>query len=548
MGPFMPAADQNLDFLHLKLGLHRKLFSFIRISRSEEEVIHFLVEALWEYFPESRVCFSRLASSGRMEIEFSRQAAQRQEVAGLSFDLTQAPDYLRQMREMKIAVVEDFCRHAYFPAEMAAPVISLTGTLARLDCPVNEVEGQIGILSLTYPAPRAWSGEEIELLGEMAELIRVFSREARAQDALRDSEAIFRQLAENIDAVFWMADPENKESIYVSPSYDYIWGAPRESLKQNARGFLDAILPEDRDRVISSLKEHHRGPSEKFYRIRRPSGEIRWIKDRSFPVKNEDGEIYRVVGIAEDITPLREAQERLEATQAQVVSNAKFAALGEMASGIAHEINNPLAVILGISSQLQERVAQSGNDPFIQGGLTTIDKMSKRIATIIKGLRTFSRQTERDPMVSSDLLSIVQETLALYASTFTAAKAELDVSMPAEAISIRCRPSEISQVVLNLMNNARDAVSQSVEKVIRLRLTQDANWAYLTVEDTGVGVPAEIRDRIFQPFFTTKDVGSGTGLGLSISKGIVEAHGGRLYIDSPAKGARFVVKLPAEAK
>lgn len=544
----MPIADQNTEFLRLKLGLHRKLFSFIRISRTEEEVIHFLVEAIWEYFPESRVCFSRLNREGQMKIEFSRQPGSRQNLSGLSFDLTEAPDYLRQIRSLSTAVVEDFCRHPYFPAAMAAKVLAVTGTNSRLDYPLGEVDGQIGVLSLTYPEPRNWSPAEIELLEEMGELILVFSREARAQNALKDSEAIFRQFAENIDAVFWMADPENTESIYVSPSYDHIWGAPRENLKQNAREFLDAIVPEDRERVLESLKEHHRGPYEKLYRIRRPSGEIRWIKDRSFPVKNEEGKIYRVVGIAEDITPLREAQERLEATQAQVISNAKFAALGEMASGIAHEINNPLAVILGISSQLQERTAQITDDAFIQGGLSTIDKMSRRIASIIKGLRTFSRQTDHDPMVSSDFLLIVQETLDIYESSLAASKAKLQLETPAEALWIRCRPSEISQVVLNLLNNARDAVSQSEEKRILLKLRGEGPWAYLTVEDSGPGVPPEVRERIFQPFFTTKDVGAGTGLGLSISKGIVEAHGGKLLLESIPQGARFVVKLPTEAK
>jgi len=109
------------------------------------------------------------------------------------------------------------------------------------------------------------------------------------------------------------------------------------------------------------------------------------------------------------------------------------------------------------------------------------------------------------------------------------------------------RLREMKPVVLNLINNARDAVSQSAKRSIALSLKQEGPWAYLTVDDSGPGVPAKIRERIFQPFFSTKDVGSGTGLGLSISKGIVEAHGGKLYLDS-SKGSRFVVKLPAEAK
>jgi PAS domain S-box-containing protein len=542
----MPAPDLNQEILRLKLSLHRKLFSFIRTSRTEEEVIHFIVYALWEFFPESRVCFCELNRDGLMAVLYSCQAPDRQEVKGQTFDLNEMPEYLSHLREMKQVVLEDFSRHPFFPADAAKKVIAITGSLARLDCPVGEVDGRLGILCITYPTTRAWTAPEIEMAAEMAELIQVFSREARAQKALKDSEAIFRQFAENIDAVFWMADPENKESIYVSPSYDHIWGVPRETLKKDARSFLGAIVPEDRDRVIDLLKEHNRGPYEKFYRIQRPSGEIRWIKDRSFPVRNAEGRVYRVVGIAEDITPLREAQDRLEATQAQVVSNAKFAALGEMASGVAHEINNPLAVILGLTAQLQERLAQTEEDPFVSNGLNTIDKMSKRIATIIKGLRTFSRQTDHDPMVSSDLVLIIHETLAICDAGIQASRVKLEVETPADSLFVRCRPSEISQVVLNLINNAKDAVSQSPRRSISLSLKQEGAWVFLSVDDSGPGVPADIRERIFQPFFTTKDVGAGTGLGLSISKGIVEAHGGKLYLDS-SQGARFVVKLPAEA-
>jgi PAS domain S-box-containing protein len=425
----------------------------------------------------------------------------------------------------------------------------LTGASSILICPVVTEDGGGGILSASHPAPKFWDEREVEFISEFAEVVHPFLGQARAQQALKQSEAIFRDFAENSDVVFWMADPDNQESIYVSPAYDEIWESPREELKTNPRAFLNTIVPEDRSMVMRSFLEHRKGPFEKFYRLKRPNGKIRWIKDRSFPVKNETGEIYRIVGFAEDITALREMQERLEISRAQAASNAKFAALGEMASGIAHEINNPLTVIQGLAQQLKES-EKGGNwpSPELRDSLETIEKMSVRISSIVKGLRTFSRHTEEDPMASASLTAILQETVAICSPCLQAAGVRLSMSFPREDFILSCRPSEISQVLLNLLNNAKDAASSSAEKFIVVGVRSAGGKLSVEVEDSGPGVPEGIQEKIFQPFFTTKEVGAGTGLGLSISRSIVEAHGGRLFLDSSSRRTKFVVELPAETK
>ena len=170
--------------------------------------------------------------------------------------------------------------------------------------------------------------------------------------------------------------------------------------------------------------------------------------------------------------------------------------------------------------------------------------MSNRIAAIVKGLRTFSRTSAADPLTPANLNAIAQETGAMCEPKLKAANVPFSVTLPDETIAVRCRPAEISQVILNLVNNAADAVAAVGSGWVKLEVSCEAERARIVVEDSGAGVPAESREKIFQPFFTTKEVGKGTGLGLSISKGIVEAHGGVLFLDVSAKITRFVVELP----
>lgn len=541
--------DSSLETLKLKLSLHRDLLTLVKGVRPEQEVVEVVVDAVWRHFPDHRVTYSEVDPEDCVSVLYSRQPESMILLDGISERALGSPLYLKKLRAGVTMAIADIKEEPSLAAALGE-ILSTVGSISRMDCPVDIGEGKIGVLSLTYPKKRQWLASEQETVCEVAELIQLIFRNAQAQEKLKHNEAIFRQFAEHIHSVFWMSDPENKEIIYVSPAYDEIWGRSREEFKINARAFVDSIAPEDRQMVMDSFQHHHRGPFEKNYRVLRPDGSVRWIKDRSYPVKDESGTVYRVVGIAEDFTQLREAQEKLESTQAQVISNAKFAALGEMASSIAHEINNPLAVIQGISVQLQEVCkSQKNGDELFLGSLGTIEKMSKRISLIIKGLRTFSRQTDWDPMLPAEMVALLQETLAICEPSIHAENISLLRRFPSGKVIVKCRSSEISQVILNLLRNAIDAVTNSDDKKISVSLEQLSDgYIRIAVEDSGCGIDADLRERIFQPFFTTKEVGRGTGLGLSISKTIVEAHGGRLYLDSAASGTRFVIELPVEHK
>ncbi len=222
---------------------------------------------------------------------------------------------------------------------------------------------------------------------------------------------------------------------------------------------------------------------------------------------------------------------------------AKMSLVGEMAGGIAHEINNPLAVIALTLQQVKRSLAtQNAEDPL----LVKIDKMSQtvmRITKIVQGLRTFSRSGEKLPAKSEALPAIVQGVLDLCRERFYHHSIELRVE-PIPELRVIGVAVQIEQVLMNLLSNAFDATEGSEAAWVALSFQVDDKLVRIAVTDSGSGIPEAIRDKIMQPFFTTKEVGKGTGLGLSISKGIMESHHGTLSIDPECAHTRFVMSMP----
>jgi PAS domain S-box-containing protein len=247
-----------------------------------------------------------------------------------------------------------------------------------------------------------------------------------------------------------------------------------------------------------------------------------------------------------DLTERKLLEDQLDHERARMHYASKMATLGEMAGGIAHEINNPLTIIEGYAQQLSVWVDQEPFDKLrVKVQAKKISDTVLRIARIVRGLRTFSRDGTLDPVQKTNLRQLVDDTLGLCAEKFRLAEIQLMTPAPADLdLTIDCRATELAQVLLNLLFNARDAVKDLKEKWVKLAVADIGNFVEFSVTDSGGGIDPRIRERMMQPFFTTKDVGQGTGLGLSISRGIVEAHGGRLFYDEQAKHTRFVFILP----
>lgn len=309
--------------------------------------------------------------------------------------------------------------------------------------------------------------------------------------------------------------------------------------KLNLDQLLPQVHPSDSDMVLKELNATLTQHKTFFldFKITRANADIREVSQQGRPVLDENGKTVKIIGTTQDIT------ERFK-IQLQMIQSNKMASLGEMASGIAHEINNPLAIIKMTALQMQKNI--NDESTVLKNGVVKIDSTVDRISKIIQGLRTFSRDGRNDPFeivsfdhLIDDILSFCKERLKHHSITLI--KDELDPNLVFEG-----RQIEISQVILNLLNNAIDAVDPLPDnnKWIRISAKNNGSFLEIKITDSGHGIPLETQSKMFQPFFTTKEIGKGTGLGLSLSLTIIKNHLGEIFLDNDSTNTCFVLRLP----
>lgn len=367
-----------------------------------------------------------------------------------------------------------------------------------------------------------------------------------AEEALRESEARFRQMAENVEAVVWMADPEHRAMLYISPAYEKVWGRSCASLRASPGAWAEAIVPEDRARVLAALPKQAAGTFIEEYRIARPDGTVVWIHDRAYPIRDENGLVYRIVGVAQDITDQKKLQEQFLRAQ-------RMEAIGTLAGGMAHDLNNILAPTLMVAGLLKTRYT----DPKDQQLLAMLETGAQRGANLIRQLLLFSRGIS-SAHVLIQLRHLIKEMGDLMRETFPRS-IEIVEEAGRELWPILGDATQMHQIMMNLCVNARDAMPAGGRLTIAARNAELSeaevyihpearvgHYVILSVQDTGTGMPPEVIKRIFDPFFTTKAIGKGTGLGLSTVMGITKGHGGFLTVYSEVgRGSVFKVYLPA---
>jgi len=372
----------------------------------------------------------------------------------------------------------------------------------------------------------------------------------RAEQALEESERRFRLMAETVPEVLWIESLDPPKMLYLSPNYNRIWGRPAEDIYRDYDRQLDAIHPEDRPHVSSTLKRWLAGEDEDRYdveyRIMRPDGVTRWIHARGALIRDEHGKAYRASGIAEDITDAKVSQEVLNKAQTELAHVTRVTTLGEMTASIAHELNQPLAAVVNNASACVRWINANNLEEARQSAARIIAD-GDRAGKIISGIRALANKAppQRDWL---DINETILEVIALARSEVHKHRVSLQTHLSRDLPLILGDRVQLQQVVLNLINNAIEAVSgaQDSPRVLQVGSAKaEPQGVLVAVRDSGPGLDPASVDRLFRAFYTTKL--QGMGLGLAISRSIIEAHGGRLWATANEnRGAVFQFTLPTD--
>lgn len=280
---------------------------------------------------------------------------------------------------------------------------------------------------------------------------------------------------------------------------------------------------------------------------RAKSGRLYWVGTTIVPFVNSDGKPHQYLAIRQDITALKQAQRTIESQQAQLIASSKLSAIGEMSATITHEINNPLGVILGRSEMIKTLIARGNVDMENLSRLVdTIEVTAKRIEKIINSMKTLAHEGHDDPVFKTSIHAMINDLQDLFSDKFQSRRIQFSTNDYDHSISFECRSHEIMQILVNLLNNAVDAISDKEKKWIRIDVSQKGNEVEIAIMDSGSGIPKEVIEKLFMPFFSTKRVQYGTGLGLSISRSLIQRHHGTLVYDTQSPFTRFVISLPKQ--
>ncbi len=278
---------------------------------------------------------------------------------------------------------------------------------------------------------------------------------------------------------------------------------------------------------------------------RRKDGSLYWVYTTIVPFLNESNEPYQFVAIRQDISELKQLQKTIVEQQSQMVFASRLSAIGEMAAAITHEINNPLGVILGRCEMLKKNASEPQlNREVILKNIEAIEKTGQRIEKIVKSMKLLSYHGESEDFSRVRVSEILSDTLDLCAERFKNNGIQLILQNDVQGIFLNCISYQIVQVLVNLLNNAYDAVEDLNEKWVKISIADNPNTFEISITDSGAGIPENVIKNLFQPFFSTKRVRYGTGLGLSVSKSILIKHGGDLILDSSSGNTSFKLMFP----
>jgi len=374
----------------------------------------------------------------------------------------------------------------------------------------------------------------------------------QARAVAQAGEERFTLLASATDDLFYEWDPGSNRDWWNANIREMLGYDSAEVQPGGRQAWSSLVHPEDRDRVLPGYYGAIAGTAVIWrdeYRLRRHDGRYIWVLDRAHILRDEHGRCIRVVGAMLDISGLREARAALARSEEQLRQAAKMEAVGRLAGGVAHDFNNLLTSVIGHADLALARTrlgAATRED--ITDDLLEIRAAGDRAAALTQQLLAFSRKQVLEVRVV-DLNGIITGIARMLRRTI-GEDIELVIKLAPELAPVRADPTQMEQVLLNLAVNARDAMPDGGSLTIATTNVElpGGPGVRVRVEDTGVGMSEEVRAHLFEPFYTTKDVGKGTGLGLATAYGIVRQSGGEISVESQAgRGSVFLIDLPQAA-
>jgi PAS domain S-box-containing protein len=367
----------------------------------------------------------------------------------------------------------------------------------------------------------------------------------RRAEAVRESETLFHTVADTAPVMIWMSDTQ-KRGVFFNKGWLDFTGRRQEA--ELGEGWTQSIHPEDLDRCLDVCGGAFRArrPFSIDYRMRRRDGRYRWVLDNGVPRHAADGTFLGYIGSCIDITERREAELESARQRSELARLSRVAMLGELSGALAHELNQPLAAILSNAQAAQRILARSPADlEEVRSILADVVEEDLRAREVIQRLRLLMEKGEvRHQAV--DLNEVVLDVLRLVGNDLQIQGVTAHTDLAPGLPSVNADRVQVQQVLLNLILNGCHAMSNGHAGDRRLVLrteASDGDGVLVTVSDHGVGIPPEDLERIFDPFYTTRN--GGVGLGLALCRSIIAAHGGRLWaINSGDRGASLQFALP----